>query len=66
MQQLTLKHPAVRAILGLPDKGDPIEGAPSVESPSMQRRIPVQNLSPKELLGVSVHSLHIIQLAEVC
>ena len=54
LQQLTFKHPAVRAILGFPDKDAPSEVAPSVEPHSMQRRIPVRNLSPKELLAVSV------------
>lgn len=53
LQQLTLKHSAVRAILGLPHKGALTEGAPSVEPTSMQPTSPVQNLSPKELLAVS-------------
>ncbi|XVE90520.1 hypothetical protein DITRI_Ditri20bG0084400 [Diplodiscus trichospermus] len=57
IQQLTLKHPAVRSILGLPDKDASTAGAPSVESPSMQQRIPVQNLSPKELLSLSIKHL---------
>ncbi|XWS57330.1 hypothetical protein CRYUN_Cryun09bG0164800 [Craigia yunnanensis] len=57
IQQLTFKHPAVRAILGLPDKDAPTAGAPSVEPPSMQQRIPVQNLSPKELLTLSIKHL---------
>ncbi|XVF30398.1 hypothetical protein REPUB_Repub16aG0053800 [Reevesia pubescens] len=57
IQQLTLKHPVVRAILGLPDKDAPAAEAPSVELPSMQHRIPVQNLSPKELLALSIKHL---------
>lgn len=57
IQQLTLKHSAVRAILGLPDKDAPTARAPSVEPTSMQPTIPVQNLSPKELLALSVKHL---------
>ncbi|KAK6243838.1 hypothetical protein QUC31_010247 [Theobroma cacao] len=67
MQQLTLKHPAVRAKLGLPDKDalatvenseeSSTAGTPSVEPPSKQRRIAVQNLSPKELLALSIKHL---------
>ncbi|MBA0819235.1 hypothetical protein Gohar_019813 [Gossypium harknessii] len=57
LQQLTLKHSAVRAILGLPDKDAPTARAPSVEPTSMQPTIPVQNLSPKELLALSVKHL---------
>ncbi|XVF41587.1 hypothetical protein PTKIN_Ptkin01aG0291200 [Pterospermum kingtungense] len=57
IQQLTLKQPAVRAILGLADKDAPTAGAPSVDPPSMQRKIPVQNLSPKELLALSIKFL---------
>ncbi|KAE8664740.1 ALBINO3-like protein 3 [Hibiscus syriacus] len=59
IQQLTLKHSAVRAILGLPDKGAPTGQAPSVEPTSTQLIIPspVQNLSPKELLVLSVKHL---------
>ncbi|XP_022743238.1 ALBINO3-like protein 3, mitochondrial isoform X2 [Durio zibethinus] len=57
IQQLTLKDPAVRAILGLPDKDASTAGAPSVEPPSMELRIPVQNLSPGELLALSIKHL---------
>ncbi|KAK6232489.1 hypothetical protein SCA6_002562 [Theobroma cacao] len=67
IQQLTLKHPAVRAKLGLPDKDalatvenseeSSTAGTPSVEPPSKQRRIAVQNLSPKELLALSIKHL---------
>ncbi|XWS58801.1 hypothetical protein CRYUN_Cryun08bG0064700 [Craigia yunnanensis] len=57
IQQLTLKHPAVRAILGFSDKDVPTAGAPSVEPHSLQRRIPVRNLSPKELLALSIKHL---------
>ncbi|XP_021282443.1 ALBINO3-like protein 2, chloroplastic isoform X2 [Herrania umbratica] len=67
IQQLTLKHPAVRAKLGLPDKDalarvensgeSSAAGTPSVEPPSKQHRIAVQNLSPKELLALSIKHL---------
>ncbi|XP_021904422.1 ALBINO3-like protein 2, chloroplastic isoform X1 [Carica papaya] len=64
IQQLSLKHPAVRAKLGLPINSTPRAAAKSEEvvtaeirssgSPSKGRRIPVKDLSPKELLGLSV------------
>lgn len=54
LQQLTLKHPVVRATLGLPDMEALAAEEPSVEPPSMHHRIPVQTLSPKELLAVSL------------
>ncbi|KAK8532206.1 hypothetical protein V6N13_131541 [Hibiscus sabdariffa] len=59
IQQLTLKHSAVRAILGLPDKTAPAAQAPSVEPTSTPPILPppVQNLSPKELLTLSVKHL---------
>ncbi|KAK8639190.1 hypothetical protein V6N13_137583 [Hibiscus sabdariffa] len=59
LQQLTLKHSAVRAILGLPDRNAPAAQAPSVEPTSTQPILPppVQNLSPKELLTLSVKHL---------
>ena len=63
VQQLSLKHPVVRAKLGLPDKAAPTIAANSGEnftaqltisdSPTKKREISVQNLSPKELLAVS-------------
>jgi hypothetical protein len=65
LQQLSLRHPAVRAKLGLPDKGAPTAAgnseetvAPritSTDSPTNQRKISVENLHPKELLAVSVY-----------
>ncbi|XVF55551.1 hypothetical protein PTKIN_Ptkin06aG0125400 [Pterospermum kingtungense] len=54
IQQLTFKHPAVCATLSLPDKDAPTAEAPSVEPPSVHHRISVQNLSPKELLALSI------------
>ena len=63
VQQLCLKHPVVRAKLGLPDKAAPTAAAISGEtvaapitpiiSPTKKQKISVQNLSPKELLAVS-------------
>ncbi|KAK4602008.1 hypothetical protein RGQ29_011191 [Quercus rubra] len=67
IQQLSLKHPVVRAKLGLPDKAAPTIAANSGEnfpaqliisdSPTKKREISVQNLSPKELLALSVQLL---------
>lgn len=67
IQQLCLKHPVVRAKLGLPDKAAPTAAAISGEtvaapitsiiSPTKKQKISVQNLSPKELLALSVQLL---------
>ncbi|KAM4079923.1 hypothetical protein ACJW30_09G152000 [Castanea mollissima] len=67
IQQLCLKHPVVRVKLGLPDKAAPTIAANSGEdfpaqltisdSPTKKREISVQNLSPKELLALSVKLL---------
>ncbi|XP_059436923.1 ALBINO3-like protein 2, chloroplastic [Corylus avellana] len=67
IQQLSLRHPAVRAKLGLPDKGAPTAagnsgetaapGITSTDSPTKQRQISVKNLHPKELLALSVQLL---------
>lgn len=63
LQQLTLKHPAVRAKLGLPDKVDRREASDSekmstsvftpTSTPEKLKQVSVQDLSPKELLAVS-------------
>ncbi|XP_031263076.1 ALBINO3-like protein 2, chloroplastic isoform X2 [Pistacia vera] len=66
IQQLSLKHPAVRAKLGLPDKDAPSaleksEETDSLEkhldSPAKQRLISVKDLTPKELVALSVKHL---------
>lgn len=63
LQQLTLKHPAVRAKLGLPDKVDPKEASDSekmstsvltpTSRPEKLKQVSVQDLSAKELVAVS-------------
>lgn len=65
LQQISLKHPAVRAKLGLPDKADPGPSAASdsekmatsiltpISRPEKLKQVSVQDLSPKELLVVS-------------
>lgn len=65
LQQISLKHPAVRAKLGLPDKADPSPSvaldtekmATSILTPTSRpeklKQVSVQDLSPKELLVVS-------------
>ncbi|KAH7543432.1 ALBINO3-like protein 2, chloroplastic [Ziziphus jujuba] len=67
IQQLTLKHPAVRAKLGLPDKVDRREASDSekmstsvltpTSTPKKLKQVSVQDLSPKELLALSVQLL---------
>ncbi|KAL0015511.1 hypothetical protein SO802_002580 [Lithocarpus litseifolius] len=67
IQQLCLKHPVVRAKLGLPDKAAPTIAANPGEnfpaqltisdSPTKKWKISVQNLYPKELLALSVQLL---------
>ncbi|KAB1203696.1 ALBINO3-like protein 2, chloroplastic [Morella rubra] len=67
IQQLSLRHPAVRAKLGLPDQGAPTVAASSKEavdpgilsvgSPTKQRKVSAQSLSPRELLALSVQLL---------
>lgn len=66
-QQLALKDPAVRAKLGLPHKDAPTvtpnpeeAGTPEISplaSPTKLKKINLQNLSPKQLLNVSVCEL---------
>uniref|UniRef100_A0A5B6YGX5 Uncharacterized protein n=2 Tax=Davidia involucrata TaxID=16924 RepID=A0A5B6YGX5_DAVIN len=66
-QQLSLNHPGVREKLGLPVKDAPLAAASSEEvgtpgialldPPRKQRKISVQNLSPRELLALSVQLL---------
>ncbi|KAJ0079028.1 hypothetical protein Patl1_24088 [Pistacia atlantica] len=59
-QQLSLKYPAVRAKLGLPDKDAPsaLEKSEEIDSPekhldspAKQRKISVKDLTPKELVA---------------
>ncbi|XP_044483698.1 ALBINO3-like protein 2, chloroplastic isoform X2 [Mangifera indica] len=66
IQQLSLKHPAVLAKLGLPDKDAPsaLEASEKIGSPethldssAKQRKISVKDLTPKELLALSVKYL---------
>ncbi|GLT55387.1 hypothetical protein SLA2020_285150 [Shorea laevis] len=67
IQQLTLRHPAVRGEIGLPDKGAPTAainsgetiapGITSTDFPTKQHKISVENLHPKELLALSVQLL---------
>ncbi|CAB4316078.1 unnamed protein product [Prunus armeniaca] len=67
IQQLVLRDPAVRAKLGLPDKDAPTDtaisekpGTPEISplaSPTRWKKITLQNLSPKELLNLSVQVL---------
>ncbi|KAG6703279.1 hypothetical protein I3842_07G076000 [Carya illinoinensis] len=59
IQQLSLRHPAVRAKLGLPDKDAPTvdPGITPIDSPIKQGKVSVQSLSPKELLALSVKLL---------
>ncbi|KAJ4709239.1 ALBINO3-like protein 2, chloroplastic [Melia azedarach] len=59
IQQLSLKHPAIRSKLGLPDKHVPAaatksgesDGETNLDSPAKQRKISVKELAPKELLA---------------
>lgn len=63
-QQLALKDPAVRAKLGLPDNDKPTEtansedlGTPEISplaSPTKLKKISLQNLTPKDLVNVSI------------
>lgn len=58
-QQLALRHPAVQAKLGLLDKSNVISEESSVPNllsgaSNVRRQIPAKDLSPKELLSVSV------------
>lgn len=63
LQQLSLKHPAVRAKLGLPDKDAPTAVAKSdhvdkpeiahLNSASSKSKISVEDLNPEELVKVS-------------
>ncbi|WMV54189.1 hypothetical protein MTR67_047574 [Solanum verrucosum] len=67
IQQLSLKHPDVRKKLGLPQKDPQLEGAHPKElvnpgeikiDPSKnQSKISVQNLSPQELVNLSIKHL---------
>ncbi|XP_043695285.1 ALBINO3-like protein 2, chloroplastic isoform X2 [Telopea speciosissima] len=66
IQQLSLKHPAIRTKLGLPDQNVPakseIPGKFNISEGSSlnsvdENRIPVQRLSPHELLVLSVQIL---------
>ncbi|EEF50069.1 ALBINO3-like protein 2, chloroplastic [Ricinus communis] len=66
IQQMSLKHPAVRAKLGLPAKDAPAASADSEEmgspqasldAPSKNGKVPVENLNPKQLLAISVQLL---------
>lgn len=67
IQQLSLKHPAVRAKLGLPDKDNSSPAADSAgtstpaitasSKPEIQQEVPVEDLSPKELISLSVQLL---------
>ncbi|PRQ41569.1 putative membrane insertase OXA1/ALB3/YidC, tetratricopeptide-like helical domain-containing protein [Rosa chinensis] len=67
IQQLALKDPAVRAKLGLPDNDRPTEtenseklGIPELSplaSPTKMKKISLQNLSPKELVNLSIQVL---------
>ncbi|KAM7270762.1 hypothetical protein ACFE04_029976 [Oxalis oulophora] len=66
IQQLTLKHPDVRAKLGLPDKAKLLapnpekmlsSGVAPTESPKKWKKIAVQHLVPRELLALSVKLL---------
>ncbi|KAJ7978240.1 ALBINO3-like protein 2, chloroplastic [Quillaja saponaria] len=62
IQQLSLRHPAVRAKLWLPDQNSPTTASEdivtpktmSLDSPNKWGKIPVQDLSPKELVSLSV------------
>ncbi|KAK9293012.1 hypothetical protein L1049_020996 [Liquidambar formosana] len=70
IQQLSLKHPAVRKTLGLPELPDkealeevanPLEldttGVKSLDLQTKQHRTSVQNLTPKELVALSIQRL---------
>ncbi|KAF3452436.1 hypothetical protein FNV43_RR02869 [Rhamnella rubrinervis] len=69
VQQISLNHPAVRAKLGLPDKDGPSPRAASdsekpgtsiltpISRPEKLQQVSVQDLSPKELLALSVQLL---------
>ncbi|XP_031249837.1 ALBINO3-like protein 2, chloroplastic [Pistacia vera] len=66
IQQLSLKHHAVRAKLGLPDKDAPsaLEKSEEIDSPgkhldspAKQRKISVKDLTPKGLVALSVKTL---------
>ncbi|KAJ0079030.1 hypothetical protein Patl1_24086 [Pistacia atlantica] len=66
LQQLSLKHPAVHAKLGLPDKDAPsgLEKSEEMDSPekhldspAKQCLISVKDLTPKELVALSVKHL---------
>ncbi|KAM2118568.1 hypothetical protein EV2_011067 [Malus domestica] len=67
IQQLALKDPALRAKLGLPDKDAPTvtpnpeeAGTPDISplaSPTKWKKINLQNLSPKQLLNLSIQVL---------
>ncbi|ESR66495.1 ALBINO3-like protein 2 [Citrus sinensis] len=66
VQQLALKHPASRTMLGLPDKVVPAAARKpeeidtletTLESPAKQLKISVENLTPKELIALSVKFL---------
>ncbi|GMN25994.1 hypothetical protein TIFTF001_001138 [Ficus carica] len=67
IQQLSLKHPVVRAKLGLPDKDNSSPAADSAgtstpaitasSKPEIQQEVSVEDLSPKELISLSVQLL---------
>ncbi|XP_059665570.1 ALBINO3-like protein 2, chloroplastic isoform X2 [Cornus florida] len=67
VQQLSLNHPGVRKSLGLPAKGEPAKaanreekdtpGTTLLDPPRNQQKISVQNLSPPELLRLSIQLL---------
>lgn len=60
MQQLTIRHPTVRAKLGLPDKQAPnaaakemhTPGEGSLGPPTKQQYISPESVSPQELPGI--------------
>ncbi|KAH9653742.1 ALBINO3-like protein 2 [Citrus sinensis] len=63
VQQLALKHPASRTMLGLPDKVVPAAARKpeeidtletTLESPAKQLKISVENLTPKELIATQL------------
>ncbi|XP_050223556.1 ALBINO3-like protein 2, chloroplastic [Mercurialis annua] len=66
VQQMSLKHPDIRAKLGLPAKDSPKTSAESEEvgipqasvtAPSKDGKVSAENLSPKQLLAISVQLL---------
>lgn len=70
LQQLCLNQPGVRENLGLPGKMDPIPPAvhEEIDTPGetqgylliQQQKIPLQHLSPQELLAVSPLDMNLI------